>query len=225
MILDALKEVAPIPVTLLVVPDYHHQGRIDQDAAFVRAIDQCLAVGHELALHGFYHLDDARSARTPWGNLKRQVYTAGEGEFAALARDVACERLGAGLQIFKELGWPSPGFVAPAWLMGAGSWEALVQLPFEYTTTLKGLYALPSRRFIPSQSLVYSVRSGWRIWMSRRWNPYLYGRLEQNPILRLSLHPADAAHPQVMRDWQDFLVRALNSREPMTKSAAIRACA
>lgn len=224
IILDALSAVAPVPVTLLVVPDYHHKGRVDQAPAFIKSVEARLAQGDELALHGFYHLDDAQVSNSPWGRLKRQVYTAGEGEFSALPEHQAMERLEAGLAMFDRLGWRAPGFVAPAWLLGEGSWAALARFPFQYTTTLKGLYAMPSRRFIPSQSLVYSVRSGWRIWMSRRWNPYLYSRLEDNPILRLSLHPADAAHPQVLRDWQVFLARTLESREPMTKSAAIRAC-
>ncbi len=223
-ILEALHAVAPVPVTLLVVPDYHRLGRVDRDPTFVRAIDARLAQGDEIALHGFYHVDDAPQARTPWGRLRRRFYTAGEGEFAALDAAQARERLEAGLALFQRLGWSAPGFVAPAWLLGDGAWQALSALSFQYTTTLQGLHHLPSRRFIPSQSLVYSVRSPWRVWLSRRWNPFLFQRLQDNSVLRLSLHPADAAHPQVMRDWQDFLARALADRVAMTKEAAVRAC-
>ncbi|MDB0554405.1 DUF2334 domain-containing protein, partial [Ralstonia solanacearum] len=38
------------------------------------------------------------------------------------------------------------------------------------------------------------------------------------PLLRLGLHPADAAYPDVVRHWQDLLAACLETRVPVTKN-------
>lgn len=219
-ILAMLDQTANIPLSLLVVPDYHRRGRIDRDVGFLRAMERRLARGDEIVLHGFYHLDDGPVGALDY--LRRRVYTAGEAEFSALDQAQACERLEAGLSLFQRLGWPVSGFVAPVWLLNPAVMRALQALPFHYTSTLRGFYRLPSGQFLPSQSLVYSVRTRWRRWLSRRWNPYLFARMQQQPLLRFALHPADAVHADVMDDWRRMLLQALDSRQAMTKTNAIQ---
>lgn len=221
-LLDAIDAVAPIPVTLLVVPDYHRCGSLSADQAFLGEIEKRRMRGDEIVLHGYYHLDDGPPARGIRERLRRGVYTAGEGEFATLDANEARERIERGLKLMRGLGWPISGFVPPAWLLSAGSWAALEELPFTYTSTMRGLYRLPARTFIPSQSLVYSVRSAFRRWAFRRWNAELMKNLQDNSLLRMGLHPVDASHPQVVRDWQGFLAEALRDREAMTKVAFIQ---
>src|SRR5437868_13728462 len=82
-LIDALHTVAPVPLTLLVVPAYHGDRRTP-DPAFVAALDAHAARGDELALHGFFHLDDGPAPRDLRDYLARRWYTASEGEFAAL---------------------------------------------------------------------------------------------------------------------------------------------
>lgn len=217
-----LDDVANIPLSLLVVPDYHRRGCIEHDPVFLRAMEKRLARGDEIILHGFYHLDERPVG--PWGYLRRRVYTAGEGEFGALDQAQASERLQAGLSLFQRLGWPVSGFVAPAWLLSNAAMCALQQSPLQYTSTLRGCYRLPDRQFLPSQSLVYSVRTPWRRWLSRRWNPHLFERMRQHPLLRFAIHPADNAHADVMDDWRRMLLQALASRQAMTKGEAIQQC-
>ena len=64
-LLDLLDGLGVSPLTLLVVPDWHARGRIDADAGFVRAIEHRRARGDEIALHGYFHRDDAPPPRTP----------------------------------------------------------------------------------------------------------------------------------------------------------------
>lgn len=267
-----------MPLTLLVVPHYHHGN--SGDGRFRAALDQRLALGDELALHGYFHLDEGPRPRPGRDWLRRRWYTAGEGEFAALDSSAAWLRLEAGLRWFAQRDWPVHGFVAPAWLLSPGSWTALRSLPFRYTTRLRHFHllsgptppsgldlngdsgqasvygAVPATETSPStasphharpdgpplphasaqtahgglgfdapdtlhsQSLVYSVRSEWRRRVSRHWNEVVYRKLEQAPLLRLSLHPADAAWPEVVAHWQTLLARALDAgREPLTKLA------
>ena len=218
-LLEMVDACGDVPVTLLVVPDYHHRGRIGDDAAFRGAIEQRLARGDELALHGLYHLDD--SAPRPHGALQwatRRLYTASEGEFAALDADVAERHMRAGLEQFAELGWPVRGFVAPAWLMSTGTRTALTRMPFGYTSTRRALYTLPDWREYRHPSLVWSVRSAWRRGASQVVNTLQERRLRGAPLLRLGLHPADADHPAAVDFWRNTLRSALRTRRAVTKA-------
>ncbi len=132
-LLQAVREVADIPLTWLVVPRWH--GSAARSPAVEAALGSLLADGHELALHGYTHLDTAAPASAWRSRFLRGVYTEGEGEFAALGVDEARRRIALGLAWFDERDWPVSGFVAPAWLLGAGAWEALRSHPFVYTTT------------------------------------------------------------------------------------------
>src|SRR5262249_15906664 len=53
-LISAVERGDRIPMTLLVVPHYHHQ---ESTSAFERWIETRLDAGDELALHGFTHLD------------------------------------------------------------------------------------------------------------------------------------------------------------------------
>lgn len=223
-LLDMIDACGDIPVTLLVVPDYHHRGSFVSDTDFCRAIDKRLGRGDELVLHGFHHLDDsAPPANGPRQWLMRNVYTASEGEFSALDATRAGALLEQGLAQFETLGWPVQGFVAPAWLMSEGTRAALSQSRFQYTSTRTALYRLPDWQQTGHPSLVWSVRSAWRRMASRVVNDFQFQRLAQAPLLRLGLHPADAAYPQAVAYWRRTLLHALSDREPMTKAAWLAA--
>ncbi len=209
--------MAPFPATLLVVPSYHQGTPAMQDPAFCDRMSQRLADGDELALHGFLHLDD-QPIHGLRDRLRRRFYTAGEGEFSSLSKELALGRLEMGARWFASQGWPLRGFVAPAWLMSDGVWDALEALPFTYTTTLRQLYALPSRTPLPAPSLTYSVRSAWRRAVSYRFLNALLAAQREAPVLRFGLHPADAHYPAVVRHWQELYARVAQDRVAVTKA-------
>src|SRR3569833_1107769 len=121
-LLAMLDGIGPLPVSLLVVPEYHHRGCVDHGPAFVRALAARIARGDEVVLHGYHHLDERVPGSRPLDWLQRRVYTAGEGEFAALAAADAHHRLLRGWDMLtRRLHWPIAGFVAPAWLLGPGA--------------------------------------------------------------------------------------------------------
>jgi uncharacterized protein len=220
-LLSMIDECRAGPVTLLVVPDYHHGGRIDAYPAFARAIEARLARGDEVALHGYYHEDDAPPPRAPLGWIERRVLTQSEGEFAALDAAEALARLERGAAVMESLRWPVRGFVAPGWLLGPGARIALSRLAggagFAYTTTRGGLYRLPDWQYTFSPSLVCTVRSAWRRSMSQALNAATFAAARRGRLLRLSLHPVDAEHPDVMAQWRGWIERALEQHAPATK--------
>lgn len=224
-LLDALDEVAAVPTTLLVVPEYHGGPAVQDDPAFVAAMNARLARGDELALHGYSHVDDQR-LRGIQDYVMRKLYTAGEGEFAALPARIAQTWLRRGIECFATQAWPLHGFVAPAWLMSSGTLEALADLPFSYITTLRHLILWPERRKVRATSLTFSTRSTWRRRASHVWNQNMLRLLHERDTVRLGLHPADAAHADVVNRWQRILATCLESRVPVTKAelaASLRA--
>ncbi len=219
-VLSALREVAEVPVTLLVVPAYH--GACSAQPEFEQAMSAQLAAGHELALHGYFHSDPhVPCTVVDW--FRRRVYTAGEGEFCGLSSAEAAERLTLGRRWFNANRWPLAGFVAPAWLLGAGAWKALREADgLQYTSTLTRMITLPEVHSIRAPCLTYSVRQAWRRPTSIVWNSLLAKVAANAPVLRLGLHPGDADSQAVRRSWQRLLERALQARTAVTKAEFVR---
>ena len=217
--LAAVRQVAgDAPVTILAVPRYHDEA---PSAEFEAWLGERMRRGDELALHGCTHRDDG----VPQGRLdalRRSHYTRGEGEFWALSRQEALARIDIGIEWFAKNGWPLAGFVAPAWLLGQGAREALVERPFEYTATLRQLIQLPGQQAETSQSVVYSTSSAWRRSTSLAWNALVALAERNNPVLRIELHPRDADFVAIRRSWQRILQRALKHRRPTTVAEFMR---
>lgn len=218
-VLDAVSEVAPMPVTLLAVPRYHGQAH---GPAFEAQLQERFARGDELALHGYTHWDDGTPAH--WLDyMKRRWYTASEGEFCALGEKEALQRLQAGAAWFAQMGWPVNGFVAPAWLMSPGTWSALQHMAFAYTCTLTEVHDLRRHATTHSHSLVYSTRAAWRRALSRPVNRIVARSVAAQPLVRLELHPWDADYAGVRRSWQRLLGRFLEDRRAVTMMQALEA--
>ena len=108
-VLDAVHEVADIPVTLLVVPAYH--GQCSAQPGFEAQLTERRAAGDELALHGYFHCDPlSPCGLVDW--FRRRVYTV-EGEFATLCEREASERIHLGQRWFAANGWPLAGSSRP----------------------------------------------------------------------------------------------------------------
>ncbi|MBC3412202.1 DUF2334 domain-containing protein [Pseudomonas sp. SWRI51] len=216
---EAVDQLGDVPMTWLVVPDFHHRNALKHSPAFCRLLERRLAQGDELALHGYYHADDGPLPRGPRDFFMRRVYTH-EGEFYGLDQDQALQRLQAGLEVFHSHGWPVAGFVAPAWLMSEGTRQALRQLPLRYTSTPQHLYRLPEFTAIDAPGLVWSARSAWRRGLSKVLSDWQIRRWQQADTLRLGLHPVDMRHPSARNYWLETLQSLLaEGREPLTKSA------
>jgi len=214
---DAVDALGNVPITWLVVPDFHRHDALDANPAFRRVLDARVARGDELALHGYYHDDQEPMTNIPRDWFMRRVYTH-EGEFYRLSRETALARLHAGLEIFQRYDWPVHGFVAPAWLMSDGTRQALRELPLSYTSDPQHLYRLPDFSAIDAPGLVWSARSAWRRGLSKIVSDQREQRWRKAPVIRLGLHPVDMRHRFSRDYWLHTLQRLLaDGRVPLTK--------
>ena len=221
-ILNELKELGVRRVSLLVIPDHHCKGHFLEEPDFCAWLRDCVAMGHEVVIHGYYHRRDQRAGETFWQKLTTQYYTAGEGEFYDMPGADALRIISQARQDFHRIGIDPLGFIAPAWLVSEGTDRALQRLGIGYTTRIGGVYDYTKGVQHTSQSLVWSTRSGWRRMMSRAWNAHLFRRLETCPLLRIGIHPPDMQHRAVWQQIKNLAARALETRTAVTYAGYLK---
>lgn len=216
-VLQAVREVADIPLTLLVVPAYKGKAAA-ATPEFTAHLHELSEQGHELALHGYFHSDpQVPTGLRDW--LKRRVYTAGEGEFSALDETEVNQRLTLGRRWFEFNNFPVHGFVPPAWLLGPAAWKVLRERgDFDYVTTLTEFHCLRQGTVLRAPCFTWSVRSGWRRKASVAWNSALLKFTSQQTVVRVALHPCDVEHASIRNSWQTTLASLLETRKAVTKS-------
>lgn len=215
---EAVDTLGDVPMTWLVVPDFHKHNDLQAHPDFRHILDTRLARGDELALHGYFHCDDGPVASNPRDWFMRRIYTH-EGEFYNLSQDAALARLHDGIAMFNRYRWPLQGFVAPAWLMSEGTRRALRQLPLTYTSDAQHLYRLPDFTPIDAPGLVWSARSAWRRGVSKFVSDRLQQKWRAAPVIRLGVHPVDMRHEYSRTYWLKTLQQLLDEgRVPMTKA-------
>jgi predicted deacetylase len=218
-----IDSIGGVPITWLVVPDFHKRNPMQSAPSLQRLLNERLAQGDELVLHGFHHCDDGSAPRNPRDYFMRRIYTW-EGEFYSLSEAQAFARLESGLDLFNRMGWPLHGFVAPAWLMSRGTRRALARLPLTYTSDAGHFYRLPDFTPINAPGIVWSTRSPWRRGLSRVYSALREQQLRDAQVIRLGLHPEDMRHPLSRNYWLEMLKRSLaQGRKPTTKIDWLRA--
>ncbi len=223
VLLDMIDSLGSPPVTLLVVPHFHRGVAVRDAHAFVDALGRRLARGDELALHGYYHVDEAAAPRSLAGFFARRVLTRSEAEFAAIDGGEAARRLAAGIALFESLGWPLDGFVPPAWQLNAATRRALEASGhrFRYVPVKAGIHRLPDWSLERTGNFCYSPDRAWRRALSRTLIAREAARMASRRLLRLSLHPLDAGFAPVREHWRRLIERTLADRTPLTKRDAM----
>jgi uncharacterized protein len=191
--------------SLLVVPDYHHQGLFTKDPEFVSWLQNLEADGYEIVIHGYCHHRPRRPNETMLDKFLTRFYTNEEAEFYDLGYEEALLRITAARDEFQALGLKPRGFVAPGWLLSADAERAARDAELEYTTGLRTVHDLRSGENFPARSIVYSVRNSWRRAVSRSWNAALFPFLKNNSLLRISVHPPDYSYPKTWRQIVDLI--------------------
>jgi predicted deacetylase len=202
--------------SLLVVPDYHHEGLFAKHTQFVSWLRGLEADGHEIVIHGYFHERPPHKEETLRDKFVTRFYTQNEGEFYDLTYDEALQRITRARDEFRAHGLKPHGFVAPAWLLGHEAERAVRDAQLEYTTRLGSIRDLRSGNVFPARTLVYSVHNSWRRALSRGWNNALFRLLESKPLLRISIHPPDYSHPAIWNQILGFIAATRTARTATT---------
>jgi predicted deacetylase len=214
-----------LPLTLLLVPDWHRQddGKGPSAQAFVDCITAMHEQEHELCLHGYTHLDEQPVPLSDcW---RRRVLTRSEGEFSALDESLALQRLHRGQRWLSAHRWVAKGFVPPAWMINAQGISAVRRAGFEYLGLYRRWIRLADGKSLIAPTITYSTRlpAGDALWRDIQRTIYL--RESRWPVLRLALHPADLGRSANLDHASRQVARWLRYREPKTEYQAYRSLA
>ena len=183
---------------LLVVPDWQGEWPLERHPGFVRWLRERASGGAEIVLHGERH---------------------SRGEFHALDRAAARERIDRGLGSLRGLGLEPAGFVPPAWLAGEDGHAAVRAAELGFSEDDRSVRLFPAGRRLASPAVRWSARSPVRAWGSvavarGRW---LMQRRARYP--RVAFHPQDYAHPRTARDLATTLDHWLSRHSPISYAA------
>ncbi len=185
---------------MLVVPDFHARAPIVGDRAFHAWLRARADAGVEMLLHGWFHQD--RATHTGAAAWKAKHMTAGEGEFLGLSLADATARLRDGRKLLEDIiGRAVTGFVAPAWLYGAGARSALADEGFALAEDHMRVWSPASGALLARGPVVsYASRSRGRILSSLAWSRVATTALAGLRTARVALHPHDVDVPALGRE-------------------------
>src|SRR2546423_11913669 len=202
--------------SLLVVPDYHHQGHFPKIRQFVAWLRGLEADGHEIVIHGYFHERPRRAKESLRDQFLTRFYAKNEGEFYDMAYNEALRRIVTARDELLAHGLKPRGFVAPAWLLSEEAERAAGDAQMEYTTRLRTVCDLRSGNVFPARTLVYSVESNWRRAVSRTWNAAMFRFLKGKSLLRISIHPPDYLQPAIWRQILAWITATSSVRTATT---------
>jgi predicted deacetylase len=202
--------------SILVVPDYHHEGCFARHREFVTWLRSLETDGHEIVIHGYFHERPPQEKESFGDKFMTRFYTQNEGEFYDLRYEEALRRVTTARDEFRAAGLKPRGFIAPAWLLGDEAEQAVRDAELEYTTRLRTICDLRSESTFRARTLVYSVHSNWRRILSQSWNAVLFRLLKSKPLLRISIHPPDYSQPIIWKQILSFISATKNARTATT---------
>jgi uncharacterized protein len=206
----ALSGELGITPSLLVVPNFHGTAPVMVGSAFARKLIQLQERGHEIVLHGFYHLANGTLREKSATRFFRQkVVSGGEAEFASLTPSEAEERLDKGLQLFKELGLRTESFIAPAWSFRPWLLPMLNARGIRYTEDHFFSYDIAKGTRRPNLLLNYATRTNERMFTTTVFNRAA-SSLMTLPLsrTRVAMHPKDMHFTLIMRETSHLLRKA-----------------
>jgi len=198
---------------LLVVPDHWGEAPIRPGTPFATRLRALGDTGHEIFLHGWFHRDTA--AHGGIASLKAKHMTAGEGEFLGLDAAEAGRRIRDGRALLEDiLGRPITGFIAPAWLYGAGAHAALAATGITIAEDHWRVWN-PTTGATLTRSPVITWASRTRM---RRWSSLAVASVARAVplpgVMRLAVHPGDVTSPALLASISATLRSILRTHRP-----------
>lgn len=195
-------------LAMLVVPDHWGASPLRPGDDFAKRLRHWSDMGISMFAHGWFHKDMAEHRRVA-DRFKARHMTAGEGEFLALDRAVAAQRMGDARDLIQSItGRPVAGFVAPAWLYGPGALDALAACGFALAEDHLKIWQPRTGRIVARGPVItWASRSPARIASSLLVARLLPPILRHAPVARVAVHPGDAHIPRLLASIDDVLTR------------------
>jgi uncharacterized protein len=227
---DRLDRIVPIieegvgsgRYAMLVVPDYHHQGKLSDHPDFLKRLRRWSDQGVEMFLHGYTHIDESVHASKA-AQIKAQRMTAGEGEFLGLAQADATKRLCDGRKMVEDaIGRPVTGFIAPAWLYGEESLRAISDEGFNMIENHFRVWNPQDGRILTrGPVLTYASRTIPRMLSSILWSRISTVILARASVVRFAVHPHDVDSPSLIREIKRAIACFTRSHQPAPYASLI----
>ncbi len=208
---------------LLVVPDFHLTGKLSANPGFVRKLRDWADSGCEIFLHGYTHLD-ASPHTTFAARQKAKRMTAGEGEFLGLDHKCASDRLVDGRKMVEDAtGRAVTGFIAPAWLYGRGSLQAIADQGFALAEDHFRVWnPQTSQTMARGPVITYASRTPVRLASSIAWSRLATVLLARAKTVRLGVHPHDVDSDKLLTEISRALSALTRSHTPARYSELVQ---
>ena len=204
---------------MLVVPDHWGAAPLDRALAFARRLRGWADAGVEMFLHGWFHRDTS-DHRGAGAAIKARYMTAGEGEFLGLSADEAEFRMRRGRDVVEQaIGGPVAGFIAPAWLYGAGAMAALKACDFALAEDHFRVWRPATGAVVARGPVVtWASRSAARTASSLAVAAAARALPDWLPTMRVAVHPGDVTKESLMTSI-DRTIRSLSGRRTVARYA------
>lgn len=208
---DRLRPHVGERLAMLIVPNHWGDAPIVPGSPFATRLRSWAEAGAEIFLHGYCHRDDQHHGRLG-DRLRARIMTAGEGEFLGLSREQAAGRIRDGRALIEDVvGAPIAGFVAPAWLYGRRTLEALRECAIPIAESHLRVWSPAEERQLASGPVItWASRTRLRLASSLATAAAL--RNAPLDVLRVGVHPPDVRHPLLLRSIDETLTRATGTR-------------
>jgi predicted deacetylase len=195
---DLLKTYVGSRIAMLVVPNHWGSAPIVPGSPFATRLRGWAEAGTEIFLHGFFHRDEARHASSS-DRIRARLMTAGEGEFLGLDKPTAAARIAEGRALLEDvIGREIDGFVAPAWLYGAGALRALEDAAVPLAEDHMHVWS-PATGAQLARGPVITWASRTRLRLASSLAAAAALRRAPLKVLRVGVHPPDVRHPSLVR--------------------------
>ena len=178
---------------MLVVPNHWGTCALAEHRKFQTRLRRWADAGVEMFVHGWFHRDDADHRGA--ARLRARAMTAGEGEFLGLDAATARQRMADGKALVEDvIGRAAAGFIAPAWLYGAGAMAALRTSGFALAEDHLRVWRPADGSVLARGPVVtWASRSPSRTASSLMFAALARGTLGVLPTIRVAVHPGDVS--------------------------------
>lgn len=183
---------------MLVVPDHWGESRLRAGTPFADRLRRWAESGIEMFVHGWFHRDTAEHSGL--SAFKARHMTASEGEFLGLSAAEAARRMEDGRALIEDITGHRPsGFIAPAWLYGAGAMEALRGSSFALAEDHMKVWVPQTGAVLARGPVItWASRSSARTASSLTFAAIARQMLHPLPTVRVAVHPGDVTKPEII---------------------------